>query len=500
MKDSRECLLVRADASPQIGHGHALRCLALAQAWQQSNGRAVFAMASSSEAIDRRLRESGAEWRRIASVAGTMDDAQETARLASQENAAWVVLDGYRFGTGYQQIMRGSPARLLCLDDDGRHGRYETDIILNQNPSAEPGMYGDRLPAARLLLGPEHALLRREFAAITPPERRALPVARKVLVTLGGADPDNATLTVIRALQTFVPGEIEAVVLVGGSNPHRTELERALPDSGAIRLIFDAPDMPAWMSWADVALSAAGSTIYELAFFGVPMLLLVLADNQAPGARRMAELGAARHLGVANELTAEEIARALRAVLQAPEERAALSAAARKLVDGRGASRVVQAMRQSLRLREATIADERLLFDLANEPEVRAASFSSDPIPWEDHQCWFRRKLTQPESVVLVAENFASIPAGVVRFDIAEGVATISIALAAAFRGQGHGAALVDLASRRIFQRPEVQAVRALVKPANAASVRAFTGAGFIEDSAKGPRDALSFTLFRRLP
>lgn len=476
-----------------------MRCLALAQAWNALNGRTVFAMAEKTASIEARLSDSGVSLTLLTEPAGSLREAAETANLANREGARWIVADGYHFTPEYQAALSQGPARLLCLDDEARGVRYESDVVLNQNVFADEALYGERARSSRLLLGPEYALLRRQFSEMARPVRQTPAVARKLLVTLGAADFDNVTLTVIHALQQLDAETFEATIVVGGSNPHLESLERALNQGPAsIRLVRDAQNMPELMAWADFAIGAAGSTTLEFAFMGVPMILLVLADNQAPVADRMQTLGAARSLGSA--ASAQEIARAIRQLAPAAEERAAMSATAQRLVDGRGARRVALFLKASLlHLRPVTAADAPLLFEWVNELEIRAASFNSQPIPWEDHERWLTRKLASVDAVMLIAETTEGEPAGVVRFEVAEQLATISIAIAARFRGQGYGQQLIEESSRRILQRPDVRCVRALVKPSNAASHRAFLAAGFREDAAARTDDMLTY-LFSSSP
>lgn len=487
--------MVRADAFPRMGGGHAMRCLALAQAWNEMNGRTIFAMAGVPTSLEARLEECGVALARLNKSPGS--EASETADLARREGARWIVADGYHFAPDYHAALRASHAHLLCLDDEGRLDRYEADIVVNQNVFANHQLYERRADSSRLLLGPRYALLRRQFSVLPQPVRETPARARKLLVTLGAADLENVTLTVVQALQELDADGFEAVVVVGGANPHQPALEDALaPSAARIRLVRDARNMPELMAWADLAISAAGSTTLELAFMGVPMLLLVLADNQAPVARCMAALGAARDLGRASALNPAGIAEAIRGLLAAPEERAAQSAAGRRLVDGRGAQRVAGILKRPLlKLRPAGSGDETLLFELANDPAVRVASFRSAPIPWEDHRRWFRGKLDDPNAVIFVAESAKSEPAGVIRFDIAQDIATISIAVAAAFRGQGHGAQLIEETSRRVLGNARVRAIRARVKPGNDASSKAFLAAGFCEDTEGDGLEARTFSL-----
>ena len=487
--------MLRTEASSKIGLGHFMRCFALAEAWIESGGSARFVMTETAPATESHLRSIGADAARLTARPGGREDARETVAFAAREGADWIVADGYEFGPEYQQALRAGGQRLLFLDDDGRHPRYEADLVLNQNPHAAETLYPARAGHTRLLLGPRHALLRRQFRDSAPPIRSFPPTARRILVTLGGADPDNVTQLVIGALQALADSDLEVIVLVGASNPRGPQLAAAAAAAPTpITLRHDAKNMPELMAWADLAISAAGSTALELAYIGVPMLLLILADNQAPGAERMHRAGAARSLGWARELSSAALAEAVRQLISAPDERARLARTAQALVDGRGAPRVVRALREKvLRLRPATPDDLRLLFDWANDPEVRAASFDSREIAWSEHERWLRARLASPLAVLLIAETAEHEPVGVARFQIADDVATISISIDAAFRGGGYGRQLIERSSRHMLDQPQVRAVRALIKAENAASTGAFLAAGFREESAPGPHGVRVF-------
>ena len=229
---------------------------------------------------------------------GSAADAAATLALARRLGASWIVVDGYQFGPDYQQWIKDGGARLLLLDDNGDAAPYAADIVLNQNLHAREELYADRAPQTQLLLGPRYALLRREFWPWRGRQRESPRTATKILVTLGGSDPDNVTQKVIDALALVPVTDLEAVVVVGGSNPHREQLAQAAErTAGRVRLQSNVTDMPALMAWADVAISAGGSTCWELAFMGLPSLLVILADNQRLVVEEMARAGAAISLG-----------------------------------------------------------------------------------------------------------------------------------------------------------------------------------------------------------
>lgn len=339
-----EQLLLRADASAAIGTGHVMRCLALAQAWQDGGGRAVLATAMDARLLVARLRAEAIELVQLRAEPGSLQDAQACVELAGAVDASWVVVDGYHFSHGYQRAIRPAGQQLLVVDDNGAAGRYCADLILNQNLSARKRMYARHSPGAKLLLGPRYALVRRQFGRRASHERRCAPVARKLLVTLGGSDSENVTTMVIQTLGQLARTDWEIVVVAGASNPHRTSLEAVTRRAAArVHLKYNVADMADWMAWADLAISASGSTTWELCCIGVPAVLIALADNQAGIAAALSRAGCAESISLWDpRRSPQRLVSAVEALADDADRRATLSANARRLVDGLGARRVVE--------------------------------------------------------------------------------------------------------------------------------------------------------------
>jgi UDP-2,4-diacetamido-2,4,6-trideoxy-beta-L-altropyranose hydrolase len=335
-------LLVRADVSTRIGTGHVMRCLALAQAWQDQGGAVRFALAGPVNPLEARLADEGMSVSRISADPGSNDDARATIGLASNENASWVVVDGYHFGARYQRLLRDAGHRLLVLDDYGHSEHYAADAVLNQNLGADESLYENREAHTRLLLGPRHALLRREFREWRQWRRQVPPSARNVLVTLGGADPDNVTGKVIEALRSLENAGLQSTVVVGASNPHLPALEAAVRGcEDVIRLCRGVTDMPSLLAWADMAIGAGGSSSWERAFLGLPSLIIVLADNQVDLARNCAAAGLGWDIGWHHALKPARITEAIMELAGQADIRAAMASQGHDLVDGRGSERVV---------------------------------------------------------------------------------------------------------------------------------------------------------------
>jgi len=473
-------LLLRTDAAPRMGTGHVMRCLALAQAWQDAGGQPVFAMAESLPGIDSRLEAERMRVERLQTAPASDADARQCLELARRLNAAWLALDGYHFDDRFEQSVKKDGLQLLALDDYG-HGRHDAaDLVLNQNLHVEASLYPGR-DRARVLLGPAFALLRREFVRCRGWTRQAPEQAGKLLVTLGGVDADNVTLKVIQALEQS--SELEAVVVVVGDNPHLPELQTAAQRCrGVVRLLTHASNMPELMMWADMAVAAGGTTSWERAFFGLPGLVIILADNQRPIAEALDKEGLARNLGWHGELSISALAEAIHQLRSDRQRRMAAATLGPRCVDALGAQRVLGFMHDyTVALRPARNEDCRLLWEWANEPVVRSVSFNTEAIPWERHEQWFAAKLNGRNCILLVAENGHGMPIGQVRCDVKGDEGTISISMAPPCRGQGQGTRAIRKAAALLFARHGLTVLHALIREGNVASLRAFSHAGFRE-------------------
>jgi UDP-2,4-diacetamido-2,4,6-trideoxy-beta-L-altropyranose hydrolase len=473
-------ILFRADAS-SMGIGHVMRCLALAQAWLDAGGHATFLAAEMPAALAERLRLEGVNVVQHVGLVGGEEDAQRTVATARELGTTWVIADGYGFSQGWQQIVKDGGARLLLCDDGGRTGGSYANLILDTNPHARPEDYSGS--QARLLLGLRYALMRREFLRWRDWSRDTSR-ANRVLVTLGGADAENVSLRILRALDWLPGPPLEIAVLLGPANPHGPELQAfAVGTHHRIRLHADALDVAAWMAWADVAISAGGSTTWERAFMGLPSSTLVLADNQFEVARAAEKAGINRNLGPVAALDDETLSDAVQTLLEDEPARARMAQRGRELVDGEGVERVLMHLTDAnMRLRPVRSADAKLLWLWANDPSVRRASFTERPISWEEHLQWFARKRRESGCLLYIGVDAQDAPLGQVRIDgHAEGEAEIHISVAGERRGQGWGGRLLRAAVERAGRELPVRRVHAYIKPENGNSLRAFTEAGFLD-------------------
>ena len=477
----KKTLLIRADATPEMGSGHVMRCLALAQAWKRIGGKSLFVSAAVPDMLADRLRNSGIALKRISVEYGSETDSAVTSATASVEHAAWIVIDGYQFTSRYYQLVKGCGCRVLVMDDVCHTDRYDVDAILNQNPYASEEVYRSRGSDAPLFLGTRYVLLREEFLNHAHYRSRKAGVAAHILVTMGGTDPWNMTAKVVTALRSLRGMEPECVIVLAGDHPQYERIRGMASDvSFPVTVESNVSNMADLMAWADMAVSAAGSTVWELLYMGIPFIVVVMADNQLQSAGYLANRGIAINLGRHDEVAPEEVACALQRLLAQPALGESMAHNGRMLVDGYGADRIAMYLSGNrIRLRKACKDDERLLWEWANDAEVRSVSFTSDPIPWEDHVRWFDLKMQDPGCIIYIAVNPEDAAIGQIRYDLEEKDAVVSISIDGQYRGKGYGRDMLELSAERIFEERNVERIHAYIKTDNEASNRVFAKSGY---------------------
>ena len=473
-------ILIRCDADIDTGIGHMMRCLALAQDLKDSGYRVSFVSNSLTGWMKKKLVNEGFELFFVDKIKGSGEDAKETSKIALEHKAEWVITDGYHFQTNYQQIIKENGLRLMCIDDvAGCH--YVSDIVLNQNPGFKLEDYS-AAPETKFLLGLKYALLRREFRAAKP---GAHPVSKNILITMGGTDPHNLTGQVLSVLLTK---QLEKItVLLGSINPNIPKIKKMLKvmKSGVdVQLVIDADNIIPYMSNCGLAIHAAGTTSWELAYLGIPSLCYILAANQEPVAKALVRSGYSRNLGWYNDFSKVGLTKMIDKYLSSPELLEEMSQAGRSLIDGKGVGRIIEVIKQkpkSLKIQRASLDDAKDLFEWRNHPDVRKNFFNPAAVSWEEHKNWLKSRL-EDQNATIYTVWLADEKIGSVRFELKEGMFKVSVMLNPAFFGQGLGAraiarGVISFVSEQKSQLP----IWAEIKPDNVASIKAFAKAGFVQ-------------------
>lgn len=331
-------LLLRVDGHAAIGGGHVMRCLALAQAWHDAGGRAAFASAGLAPSLRERIAQEGFACMAISAESGGAEDAASTAAIAREISARTVVIDGYHFGPGFRAPLHGDGFVTMAIDDNGEAGPCADHLILNQNIHAAPALYPDAGRRTKLLLGTRYALLRREFRRSIRRNIRRDGAVRTILVTLGAVDRDNVTASVIEALRSLDLAGAAVEIVAGAANPHRPAIDEACFAVPGARIVADpGAGMAELLAAADLAITAGGTTMWELSALGVPFITVVVAENQRLSTLAMTALG---YPCVMAKDVIGKLPEKLRTLIGDAAQRQSLAAAGQRLVDGEGAPRV----------------------------------------------------------------------------------------------------------------------------------------------------------------
>ena len=502
-------IVFRTDASIQIGSGHVMRCLTLAEALRDRGAKVLFICRDLPGNLNAMIEAKGFDlcrlpapgshvaglsWNRHANWLGVdwSQDAAETLRCLHEvdKSVDWLVVDHYALDRQWEVLMRPVAAKIMVIDDlaDREH---DCDLLLDQNLYPDQDTRYESLLSrnCKQLLGPGYALLRPEFSNL----RRQLAdrdgQVRRILVFMGGSDLDDVTSRVLDALKSLQEFMFEVDVVVGANSPNRKTVETLCREVPRCNFHCQVPNLAELMNKADLAIGGGGSAVWERACLGVPSLVLGIADNQSALAETVGERGCCLYLGMAAEVTTPEIVAAVLTLFKAPGLLQHFSTASRTLTDGRGVARVVRYLNgPTLRIREAVADDCEPVFNWRNAPEVRAHFFDPGPLCWDDHQRWFAGVLGDPMRCLLIGEADGQ-PVGVVRYDLAGQSSVVSVYLAPTQLGQGLGPSLLSAADQWLVQnRPEVRWVDAEILPRNVASREAFVAAGY----------ELSYCIYRR--
>jgi UDP-2,4-diacetamido-2,4,6-trideoxy-beta-L-altropyranose hydrolase len=271
-------ILFRTDASPTIGTGHLMRCMALAEICLEQGHKVLFAMSECPSPLKTRLANNDIETVMLDGNTGIT----ELLTLVDRVAPAGIVIDGYTFDEQYRQALFRAAIPVLAMDDGNSQHALHAHIVVNSSPLASPSDYRTIAPDARLLLGPAYVPLRREFRHSNNAAQTAMPDGQHVLVTFGGSDPLKLTLPVMTALLDTLPEPVQFDVVIGGAAVENDAIERVYREhANRIRLHRNTTRMAELMRSSRIAIAAAGSTLWELAYLTIPTIAVVVADNQA---------------------------------------------------------------------------------------------------------------------------------------------------------------------------------------------------------------------------
>jgi UDP-2,4-diacetamido-2,4,6-trideoxy-beta-L-altropyranose hydrolase len=312
----------RTDATSQIGIGHFMRCLTLAEELKKQGAQIRFISRDlpvhfsdmlDAEGLEYVLLNTGGTQEPVDDLAhsnwlGTSQaqDAQATIQALADHLWDWVVVDHYALDERWEGEVRVGAKQLMVIDDlaDRRH---DCDMLLDQNFYTDmQTRYSDKVPEqCRLLLGPRYALLRDEFRRLRRQIKPHTGEVQRILVFFGGVDTENYTSIAIEALAAM-NGTQHVDVVIGTQHPYREEIQNTCISHGYVCHV-QTTRMAELMAEADLAIGAGGVATWERCCMGLPSIVGAIAQNQLQSAKDLSILGVIRFVGTAHEITVEKL-------------------------------------------------------------------------------------------------------------------------------------------------------------------------------------------------
>ena len=485
----------RVDASATIGTGHAMRCLTLADTLNKQGASCTFISRHLPVYLQKLIESSGHKSIRIggdcqsepsdelphANFLGTSQkqDADQTQTILEALDSGWLIIDHYGIDKRGETALRPFTKKILVIDDLADRD-HDCDLLVDQNLYADMSTrYVEHIPdQATSLLGVKYAMLRPEFCDARERAQTRKGKVQHLFVFFGGMDTANYTLPVLQSLSDLKLNDCAVDVVVGAEHPTRDTIQNLCQQENYTCHV-QTNKMAELLLSADIAIGAGGSTSWERCCLGLPSLAFVVAPNQEALTLH------ADQLGLLKAATAEiHDSEALKAEIQAfvtdKTAREKISETCVNAIDGQGTQRIINHMQiAELQLRPAKQEDAKLIFDWRNHPAIRKISINPDPLDWKTHESWFRKVIQDENRVVYIAE-LNHTPTGVIRFDIEDGHAEVSLYLAPEQTGKGLGTQLLSKGEEQVLQEhPRILQFEATVLEGNQASHSLFRRCGY---------------------
>lgn len=484
----------RVDASQQIGTGHVMRCLTLAKGLAKQGASITFVARHMPDYLQDLIMPSGFSLSILSADSQQQDelahsswlgtsqqqDADETISALANGAWDWLIVDHYALDIRWEKALRSSVKKIMVIDDlaDRNH---DCDILLDQNYYLDMDVrYNNRVPSdCRILVGPKYVLLRDEFAEARKTIMPRDSVVKRILIFFGGVDAQNYTGLAIDAISTLKEYRFEVDIVIGSSHPNKEDIISSCKLNGYLCHI-QTNKIAELMTSADLTIGAGGSATWEKCCLSLPSIVIATANNQI---KQLSDLAASGYCYLVeyNNAMADTLKLNIKAVVENKALRNFLAKNSATLVDGIGTQRLVKLLQSSsfLKLRQVTTEDEKNIFEWRNHSNIREVSVNKDVITWQNHQVWFKSMLQNSNIVMLIAE-LDKTPVGVVRFDIINEQAEVSIYLVQQTESKGLGYSLLMSAEELLMKmRLSLKEFNAIVLEGNSASHSLFKKAHY---------------------
>lgn len=322
---NKKNVLFRVDASVEIGSGHLMRCLTLAERLSLDGYEVAFVCLDLTGVMFELLDSKKIRAEKISKMPNSSQEIDalmtiEAAHKLFPDGIDWLVVDHYGLDAKWEKAMRTYTHNLFVIDDLANR-MHECDLLLDQNYYLDlESRYKGLVPDSCIkLLGPSFVLLRDEFISQKRTIREKDGYIKRILVFFGGSDPSNQTQRVLDALMLLQLNEIEVDVVVGMTNPNKDSIKVHCDQSTALNFYCQVSNMAELISKADLAIGAGGGAMWERCYLGLPTITVVFAKNQERTTEDVSKTGAIKYLGWSDKIEVADYAESIRYFISHPE-------------------------------------------------------------------------------------------------------------------------------------------------------------------------------------
>ena len=402
--------IFRADASLEIGSGHIMRCLSLAEILLDRGEKVVFLCRSLPESFIELFTQKNIQLIQLYQGEFDLEKDIETtihALYAYQQDPIYMITDHYQLDKQWESSINPHIEKMIVIDElaDRQH---QCDIIIDQNIKNRQSIYANLVPEnCQILSGPKYIILHKSFQTVAKKPRKSV---KEIFICFGGIDQKGRTISILHECQYIdFSGKIVHVV-AGKSNPHLNEIE-VLCKKLQFQFHCQPSNLVELMAKADFAIGAGGTMTWERIALGLPSLVFSIADNQDQQIQDCATCGLiyAPKFGVKEHI---------QALMASPYFLQHMSKTCLSSLDTKGVQHILDHIIPSqIELVSACLEDAELIFSMRNHPNIRKNSIDDREISYEEHVSWFKQSLENRTRYTLLAKYKADI-IGLVRFDI----------------------------------------------------------------------------------
>lgn len=341
----------RVDSSVDIGTGHLMRCLTLADHLREKGVNVSFISrllpGNLSTFIQKKrykvhnlsytgqLHQVNNKYDKWLGVSWKTDAEETKTILKKDKNVKWLILDHYAIDSRWESELRPYVNKIMVIDDLASRS-HDCDLLLDQNYHFNPdNRYVKLVPACcRLFLGPQYALLRPEFLEVREKLRKRDGSVKRVLISFGGCDLTNETSKALNAIRLLQRSDLSIDVVAGSLSPYQEEIRKTSASISNTNYYYQVNNMAELMANADLAIGAGGFTTWERCFLGLPALTIVISENQLESTEAVSSAGAIHNLGWHKNVNVQKLFAALKETMEDMVKLQNMSSSAIRIMGG----------------------------------------------------------------------------------------------------------------------------------------------------------------------